>query len=57
MERIEEYIEKCIKLFGGQVVQVRYTEERKKSLINYLKRSKEYRNQKVKDEVISQREK
>jgi len=40
MERIQDYIEECIKLFGGQVVQVRYTEERKESLLNYLKRSK-----------------
>jgi hypothetical protein len=52
MERIEDFIDECIKLFGGEVIQVRYTEERKKRLINYLKRSKENRNQKVKDDAI-----
>ncbi len=41
MERIEDYIEECIELFGGQVVEVRYTEERKKRLINYLAWNKE----------------
>ena len=40
IERIEDFIEECIRLFGGKVVEVRYTEERKKRLISYLKWNK-----------------
>jgi hypothetical protein len=56
MERIEDFIDECIKLFDGKVVQVRYTDERQKRLMKYLKWSKENRNQKVNDEAISQSE-
>ena len=54
MERIEDFIEECIKLFGGQVVEVRYTDEGKKRLMNYLKWSKEKRNKQEKIDQISQ---
>jgi len=54
MDRIEDFIDECIKLFGGKVVQVRYTEERKKSLIDYLNRNKESKNKKLQEEEISE---
>jgi hypothetical protein len=41
MERIEDVINECLTLFEGQVIEVRYTEERKKRLEQYLKWSKE----------------
>jgi hypothetical protein len=41
MQRIEDLVNECIKLFGGQVVEARYTEERIKRLGQYLKWSKE----------------
>jgi hypothetical protein len=53
MERIEDFIEECIKLFSGQVVEVCYTDEAKKRLMNYLKCSKEKRNQQEKIDQIS----
>jgi hypothetical protein len=40
MQRIEDVVNECIRLFGGQVVEVRYTEERRKRLAQYLKSSK-----------------
>lgn len=46
MDGIEDFIEECIKLFGGKIVEVRYTEERKKRLISYMKWSKENRKKK-----------
>ena len=54
MKRIEDVIEECIRLFGGQVVEVRYTEERKKRLVSYLKLSKEKQKQQEKIDQISQ---
>jgi hypothetical protein len=54
MQRIEDIIDECIRLFGGQVVKVRYTEERKKRLASYLKLSKEKQKQQEKIDQISQ---
>ena len=54
MERIEDVINECIKIFGGQVVEARYTEERKKRLEQYLTWSKEKQKQNEKIDLASQ---
>jgi len=41
----KDVINECLTLFEGQVVEVRYTEERKKRLEQYLKWSKEKKQQ------------